>query len=244
MARTRWPPLEPAARSQPTFFYRTDSVSAHLSHHVQFRGDATYGPVSDASTNLTVTIANQTITFGTLPASAAYGSTFTANATASFRIAVSIAASGACTIKRQYYHHQRRLRHLYSHSHASRKHQLQPGIGNENRGSTKASSTTAITANAPNPSAISQAVMVTFSVSGVTKPTGSVKVSASTGETCSGTLAAGIGSCVLTFTTSGVRTLTAAYSGDGNFSSSTSAGVSQTVNGSSTSTLQVFSHER
>ena len=99
-----------------------------------FAGDATYGPVSDASTNLTVTIATQTITFGTLPASAAYGSTFTANATASSGLPVSIAASGACTISGSTVTISAGVWHLYAHSHAGRKHQLPTGLGHENRG--------------------------------------------------------------------------------------------------------------
>jgi Bacterial Ig-like domain (group 3) len=56
-----------------------------------------------------------------------------------------------------------------------------------------------------------------------------VQVSAGTGESCTATLASGAATCSITFTTAGPRTFTAAYSGDANFNSSTSAGVSQTV---------------
>jgi hypothetical protein len=50
------------------------------------------------------------------------------------------------------------------------------------------------------------------------KPTGAVTLTASTGEVCSGTLVAatGDGSCKLTFTTTGTRTITASYPGDSN----------------------------
>jgi phosphoesterase family protein/Big-like domain-containing protein/ASPM-SPD-2-Hydin domain-containing protein/centrosomal CEP192-like protein len=95
----------------------------------------------------------------------------------------------------------------------------------------KAVSTTTITSNAPNPSAVSQAVTVSFNVTGSGTPTGTVSVSASTGETCSGTLSAGSGSCAVTFATSGSRTLTASYGGDSNFAGSTSAAVTQSVSG-------------
>ncbi len=44
---------------------------------------------------------------------------------------------------------------------------------------------------------------------------------------CTGTVAAG--TCNLTFTSAGTKTLTAAYVGDANFSSSTSTGISHTV---------------
>ena len=95
---------------------------------------------------------------------------------------------------------------------------------------TKAASTTVISSNAPNPSNAGQAVSIGVMVSGSGTPTGSVQVSASTGESCTATLASGAGTCSITFTTTGARMLTAAYSGDANFSGSTSAGVSQTVN--------------
>lgn len=92
-------------------------------------------------------------------------------------------------------------------------------------------STTAITANTPDLSAVGQAVLVGFSVDGANGvPTGTVTVTASTGQSCTGTLSGGTGSCALTFTATGSPKLTAVYSGDINFKTSTSAKVTQTVN--------------
>ncbi len=55
------------------------------------------------------------------------------------------------------------------------------------------------------------------------KPTGAVTVTASTGESCTGTVSiSGNGSCKLYFTTTGPRTVTAAYSGDDNHNPSNS----------------------
>jgi FtsP/CotA-like multicopper oxidase with cupredoxin domain len=107
----------------------------------------------------------------------------------------------------------------------------------------QAKSATAITSNKPNPSIIGQIVTITFGVapqlSGI--PTGSVTVRASTGETCTGTLAAGAGSCTITFAIGGARTLTAAYSGDSNFvSSASTAAVTQNVSGVSLSTTSLL----
>ena len=97
----------------------------------------------------------------------------------------------------------------------------------------KASSTTLITANTPNPVAVNLPVTVNFSVSpqftGV--PTGNVTVTSSTGEFCSGALTAGTGSCQIVFVTPGAKTLTATYAGDSNFLASASAGVQQAVDG-------------
>jgi len=45
-----------------------------------------------------------------------------------------------------------------------------------------------------------------------------------------------VGSCSITFSSAGGRTVTASYAGDGNFAGSTSAGVTQTVNAAGTTT--------
>jgi hypothetical protein len=85
----------------------------------------------------------------------------------------------------------------------------------------KAASATTIASPAPIPSVVGQAVTVGFSVTGSgVAPTGTVTVTASTKETCSGTLPAS--SCALTFVTTGTRTMTATYSGDSNYLGSTS----------------------
>lgn len=90
----------------------------------------------------------------------------------------------------------------------------------------KAGSTTAIVSQVPTPSIVGQIVAVGVQVApqftGV--PTGTVTITASSGQSCTATLSAGTGSCSLTLNTGGVITLTATYNGDGNFlSSSTTA---------------------
>lgn len=95
---------------------------------------------------------------------------------------------------------------------------------------------TAITRNAPDPARIGQLVAVDFTVvaknaTSKTKPTGGVTVNASTGEDCVGTVAEdGKGSCKLTFSSAGVRTLEATYSGDADNTGSVSIAVAETVN--------------
>ena len=106
----------------------------------------------------------------------------------------------------------------------------------------KATTTTTITSDKPNPSIIGQIVTVAFSVapqfSGA--PTGTVTITASTGETCSSALTAGSGSCNLTFATGGSRTLAAAYPGDPNFLSSLQASPIQVVSSVSLSTTSLL----
>jgi large repetitive protein len=105
----------------------------------------------------------------------------------------------------------------------------------------KASTTTAVTANTPNPSAPGQSVTVSASVTanalGLGTPTGTVTVSDGVGQTCLITLSGGAGSCSLTPVAAGSDTITATYSGDANFIGSTSNGVSQTVNKGNTTTV-------
>src|SRR5256885_8363738 len=97
-----------------------------------------------------------------------------------------------------------------------------------------ASTTTAITTHTPNPSVTGQWIAVAFTVtSGGGTPTGNVTVSDGT-ENCSGSVAAG--TCTLTPTAAGSKTLTAIYGGDANFAGSTSAGASHTVNAAGTTT--------
>ncbi|HEV2398524.1 MAG TPA: Ig-like domain repeat protein [Candidatus Sulfotelmatobacter sp.] len=96
---------------------------------------------------------------------------------------------------------------------------------------TQAPSSTTITSTSPNPALPGSPVLVTYSVGGVAGgavPTGTVTVKASTGESCSQSVAAG--SCSLTFNTTGTRTVTASYSGDTNYlASSTTTSVQVNV---------------
>src|SRR5205814_7787954 len=100
-----------------------------------------------------------------------------------------------------------------------------------------ASTTTTITAHTPNPSAVGQAVSFTFTVvpnaPGSGTPTGNVTVSYGT-QSCSASVAAG--SCSIAFSSAGGHGVTASYPGDGNFATSTSTAVSQTVGAASTTT--------
>ena len=99
----------------------------------------------------------------------------------------------------------------------------------------QAATTAVITDDTPDPSVFGQAVTVTYTVTanppGSGTPTGNVTVSDGVNN-CTGTVAAG--SCSLTLTTSGARTLTATYAGNANFNGSVSSGASHTVNNAGT----------
>lgn len=102
---------------------------------------------------------------------------------------------------------------------------------------TRADTTTTIGTVVPSPSVTGQGVAVSYTVGvvapGAGTPTGNVTVGDGV-DSCTGTVAAG--SCTLTLTTAGARTLTATYAGDGDFNGSVSAGVAHTVNKASTTT--------
>jgi PKD domain/Bacterial Ig-like domain (group 3)/Bacterial Ig-like domain (group 1) len=83
----------------------------------------------------------------------------------------------------------------------------------------KVSTTTSIAADDPDPSDPGQPVTVTFSVTSPNgTPTGTVEVSASPSETCTAPVEQG--SCQLTLTGTGDRTITATYKGSDVFESS------------------------
>lgn len=98
-------------------------------------------------------------------------------------------------------------------------------------------STTTITGHVPNPSQVGDAITVTVAVTGSGTPTGTVTVSDGT-VSCSPaiTLAGGTGSCTLTPTTAGSKTLTATYSGDGSNAGSVGT-IAHTVNPGNQTTL-------
>jgi hypothetical protein len=89
----------------------------------------------------------------------------------------------------------------------------------------RADTTTTITAHNPDPSALGQAVTINYTVTvsppGSGTPTGNVTVTDGDGNSCVGAVAAG--SCTLTPTAVGPKTLTASYAGDANFNSSSGA---------------------
>ncbi len=202
----------------------------------KFLGDSSFASVTNSSTTLTVNKANQTINFTTnAPASDSYGANFTVAASATSGIAVTYGNSGSCSNSGATYT-------IISGSGTCNVIAMQAGNSNYNAApnvtqmtsATKAASTTTITSNTPNPSAVGQSVTVGVKVTGAGTPTGSVTVSAklsSTTVTCSVTLSSGAGSCGVVLNTAGAWTLTASYGGDGNFNtSSTAAGTAETVN--------------
>jgi len=83
---------------------------------------------------------------------------------------------------------------------------------------------TRILADAPNPSAVGEAVTIQFAVEpedgGAGTPTGTVTITSSGGESC--TAAVSDGGCSISFDAAGSFNLTATYSGDASFDPSTS----------------------
>ncbi|WP_263352368.1 Ig-like domain repeat protein [Acidicapsa acidisoli] len=118
---------------------------------------------------------------------------------------------------------------------------------------TGTSTTVAISTLTPAPSAVNQSVsftaVVTPSVtdSGLTLPTGTVTFSDTTSGKpillCTSTIASNgtVPACSAPFATEGMRSVTAVYSGDTNFTGNTSAAVTQNVQPSGTTTMLISS---
>jgi len=100
-------------------------------------------------------------------------------------------------------------------------------------------STTTITADNPDPSTPGQSVAVSVTVSGPgVVPTGSVAITgADTNCNIPALDASGSGSCSVTFNTAGAKTLTATYSGDGNYVGSSGTASHTVSQGSTTTTI-------
>ncbi len=105
---------------------------------------------------------------------------------------------------------------------------------------TAAQTTTAITNQSATTTVVGEPYTVSFAVQPVPPatgtPTGTVTVSDGAAS-CQGALAGGAGSCLLTSTTAGPKSLVATYSGDANFNGSSSTGVAHTVNKGNTTTV-------
>ena len=102
----------------------------------------------------------------------------------------------------------------------------------------QAVSATSITSSVPNPSTPGQAVVVTVTVTGagLPNPSGNVNITGADNN-CTLLLAAGTGSCSVVFNTTGHKTLTATYAGDGNYAPSSGTASQTVVKGSTTLTI-------
>ncbi|MGE0102664.1 MAG: lamin tail domain-containing protein [Blastocatellales bacterium] len=183
----------------------------------------------DVGPNRTATITivdalTQTISFAQ-PANRTYGDApFMPAATASSGLPVSFAASGNCTVNGAVV--------TFTGAGSCTIIASQPGNADYSPAPdvmrtftiARAVTTTAITADLPDPSIVGEQVTVNYLVaavaSGIGTPTGTVTVTDGV-DSCSGTVAAG--SCVLTLTRAGTRSLQAVYAGDTNFDASTSS---------------------
>ena len=112
--------------------------------------------------------------------------------------------------------------------------------GTINQTVNKASTTSTVSAT-PNPSVYGQSVTFTATVSivapGVGSPSGTFSFFDGSTNLGSGTITAGVATLTTSSLSTGAHAITVQYSGDGNFSGSTSSAITQTVDKASTSTL-------
>jgi Bacterial Ig-like domain (group 3) len=193
--------------------------------------DAVGNPSTPASVTYTVGKASPTVTFTGAPASAVFGSTFIVSTTTNASTTAVITAAGACSVVGNLVTMTSGTGLCSLTATWAADNNYQGTTAAQSTSATKATTTTTITSVSPNPAVPSQPVAVAVNVAGSTNfaaPTGTMTVTANTGEHCSAAPSAG--GCSLTFSTGGQRTATASYGGDGNFnSSSTSTSVLITV---------------
>lgn len=217
----------PAGPLFPTFdnAARLNNATISLLSAVGVRG--AFAAANDAaeigSPGTSIPLLNQTINFAQLPNKTFGDAPFNVSATATSGLLVSFAAGGNCTLNGAVI--------ALTGAGTCTIIASQAGDANYSPGPdvsrtfsiAKADTTTTIIANTPDPSVVGQAVTVAYRVaanaSGIGTPTGNVTITDGV-DSCTGTVAAG--SCVLTFSTAGARTLRATYAGDANFNVSSS----------------------
>ncbi|MGC1299231.1 MAG: choice-of-anchor D domain-containing protein [Alloacidobacterium sp.] len=179
---------------------------------------------------LTINSATPTVTFTGAPATAAYNSSFVVAATTNASTTATVTSTGSCVISGNTVTMTSGTGSCNLAANWLADSNYLAASATQSTLAVKASATTAIVADTPNPSTVGTPVSIAFTVTGNGKPTGNYTVASNvSGDPgCNGTLTAGAGSCSLTFATSGSRTITITYAGDGNFSGS-STSVQQSV---------------
>jgi large repetitive protein len=192
-------------------------------------GNGNFNAAPQVTESVTAQKANQTITFGALANKTFGNPDFSVSATASSSLALSFTASGQCTVTGSTVH----LTAAGSCTITAK----QAGDGNFNAATdvpqsftiAKAATNTAISSSL-NPSNLSQSVTFTATVTGPAgagTPTGTVQFkdggnpitcANAGGQTLNG---GGLATCQTSTLTAGSHTITADYSGDGNFVAST-----------------------
>jgi hypothetical protein len=173
-----------------------------------------------------------TVTFTGAQASAVFGSQFTVASTTNASTTPVITASGACSIVGTLVTMTSGTGTCALTANWAADNNYLTAAASQSTNAIKATTTTTITSTSPSPGIPGSPVRINVSVVGstnVTAPTGTVTVTASTLETCSAAVSAG--GCSLTFATTGARTVTASYIGDGNFQGSSTSGSVQVIVG-------------
>jgi FtsP/CotA-like multicopper oxidase with cupredoxin domain len=251
-------PLAPASATPPVTLAVTAQVTMN-SGTGTCNLTANWAPITPnytaASSTQSTTAAKiaPTVTFTGAPASAVYQSTFTVATTTNASTTAVITASGGCSISGNTVTMTSGTTACSLTANWATDANYLAASRTQSAAATLAPSNTSITTS-PTSSLVGQPVTVQVTVTGVTggaSPTGTVKVS-SGALSCNATLNTGVGGCPLTLASTGPATITAAYPGDSNYSSSSSnityqvgdfsmsvSPTSQAVNGGTTVTYNV-----
>jgi hypothetical protein len=220
-----------AALGTETLSGGTASISGSLlavgSHSITavYSGAGTFAGSSSAALTQIVNSTAPTVSFTGAPVTAAYMSTFSVTATTNASTTPSITGTaGVCTVSGNTVSMVSSTGTCTLTASWAADSNYSSATASQTTTATHASTTTTVVSISPEPSAAGSSYSVSVSVSpqfGGT-PSGTVNVSDDTGAACPIpiTLSSGAGSCSLTSTVAGGRTITATYGGDTNFNGS------------------------
>jgi CSLREA domain-containing protein len=185
-------------------------------------GDSNYNAAANVPQSFTISKANQTITFATLPDRTFGSPDFTVSATATSALTVSFTAGGNCTVSGATVHLTAAGSCTITAAQAGNSNYNAAANVPQTFAITKAATTTGVTSSL-NPALFNQSVTFTATVTGIGTPTGTVQFT-DNGSNLGSPVplnSSGVAKLTSSALAPGVHTITAVYSGDGNLAGST-----------------------
>jgi len=170
-----------------------------------------------------------TISFTGAPTTAAFQTTFAVIATTNATSTATIIASGACSISGNTVTMTSGTGVCIVSASWAADSTYSEATATQSITATKTNSNVTIASVSPTGPVFGQSVTVSYQLSTTGSPTGSATVTADSGENCTATINSPAGSCILVFGSAGSHSLSATYTGDGNYLASNSTSYPVTI---------------